>query len=78
MPDSTLDFRGGYVVLWQDVVDPNWYGLGVEMSNGHLAKWTDLFCDALADLFGQDFYDWTKHNTRWPVKLRVTLAVERQ
>ena len=42
--------------IWRDNIDPNWFSLGVKLSDGKHAEGTRVWCDAISDLFGDDAY----------------------
>ena len=60
--------------IWQDSQDSNYYSIGVKQSNGKIAKWLDVFIDALGDCFGLDSKDVRAHISTQPIEIDLSLS----
>lgn len=63
-------------LIWQDSIDPNYYAIGVRMSNGEIAKWADLFVDCISDCFGVDSKELKEHIGTAPVEIDLSLKLK--
>lgn len=73
--EGIMAFENSKLLIWRDAHDSDSYHLG-SCGNNHISHWTNIFCDCLGHMFGDEFYEWAKdHITTEPVEVELSIVV---